>query len=183
MVTPTKGEKIVAWVLMLAAALALAVLMPHLFSIGKTAGAIFTLIAAPLFGLMGYAMIKSIKSLTFDQFQGVYYQGPKYDPIAAELAKPKKKPFFRISEYGETTSVSEQAHGRLRDIEALQVIAETIRTRSKNTTRSFTSYELNLVLHDGERLNVMDHGNRKKFAADTELISQFLNLPVWRVDD
>ena len=181
-VVPTRGEKFVGWAIMLAAFVTLSFIMPHLFSIGKTAGAIFALIAAPLFGLMGFAMVKSVKTITFDLFKGVYYQGKQYDPIEAELAKPKKKPFFRITEYGDDTSIQEQAHGRLRDIEALQVIAETIRNRSKSRTRSFTSYELNLVLHDGKRLNVMDHGNREKFDQDTEQISQFLNLPVWHAD-
>ena len=44
---------------------------------------------------------------------------------------------------------------RLDQIHALQIVSE----RCHGKKRSYYSYELNLVLHDGARLNVIDHGD------------------------
>jgi hypothetical protein len=47
---------------------------------------------------------------------------------------------------------------------------------SKN---SYYSYELNLVLDDGSRINVVDHGNLERLRSDANALSQFLDKPVW----
>ena len=44
---------------------------------------------------------------------------------------------------------------------------------------SYYSYELNLVLHDGSRINVVDQGNLKRLRSDANAFSQFLDKPVW----
>lgn len=63
----------------------------------------------------------------------------------------------------------------LDNIHALQLISE--HCHSKNS--SFYSYELNLVLENGERINVIDHGNLKKIKKDIVSLSNFLGKPVW----
>jgi hypothetical protein len=47
---------------------------------------------------------------------------------------------------------------------------------SKN---SYHSYELNLVLNDGSRINVVDHGNLERLRSDASTLSRFLDKPVW----
>ena len=42
---------------------------------------------------------------------------------------------------------------------------------------SYYSYELNLVLHDGSRINVVDQGNLKRLRSDANTLSQFLESP------
>jgi len=66
---------------------------------------------------------------------------------------------------------------RLPDIHAVQIIPEWVRSNKS----SYTSYELNLVLKDGKRLNVIDHGNVKALRADAETIAGFLQVPVWDI--
>jgi hypothetical protein len=44
---------------------------------------------------------------------------------------------------------------------------------------SYTSYELNLVLEDSRRINLVDHGNRKKLIADAQIVAEFLGVPLW----
>lgn len=66
---------------------------------------------------------------------------------------------------------------RLKEIHALQVLSEYC---SGNKT-SYYSYELNLVLKDGTRLNVVDHGNLKKLREDAGKLAKFLNKPVWDI--
>ncbi len=63
----------------------------------------------------------------------------------------------------------------LEDIYALQLISEYCR----GSKRSYYSYELNLVLRDGKRINVIDHGDRQKLKEDAKTLSQFLEKPVW----
>ena len=63
----------------------------------------------------------------------------------------------------------------LKNIHALQIIAEFIRSDKS----SYTSYELNLVLQDGSRINVVDHGNPTKLRDDAHTLAQFLNIPLW----
>ena len=63
----------------------------------------------------------------------------------------------------------------LPDIYAIQLVSE--RCSGKNS--AFYSYELNLVLQDGRRLNVIDHGNIDKLREDAKTLSGFLGKPVW----
>lgn len=63
----------------------------------------------------------------------------------------------------------------LNKIHALQLISEYCRG-NKN---SYYSYELNLVLEDGRRINVVDHGNKEKLREDAAAVAAFLEKPVW----
>ncbi|MEA4862851.1 MAG: hypothetical protein VB042_06040 [Victivallaceae bacterium] len=40
-------------------------------------------------------------------------------------------------------------------------------------------YELNLVLNDGSRLNLVDHFNFARMRADAETLSALLDVPIW----
>ena len=64
---------------------------------------------------------------------------------------------------------------KLEEIHALQLVSE--RCTSKNS--SYLSYELNLVLESGERLNIFDHGNLNRAREDAEQLGRFLGRPVW----
>lgn len=61
------------------------------------------------------------------------------------------------------------------NIYAIQIISEMIR---KEKTY-FTSYEVNLVLNDTTRINVLDHSNLSSILKDTKMLSQYLNVPIW----
>lgn len=63
----------------------------------------------------------------------------------------------------------------LEDIAALQIIAERVR----GDKSSYWSYELNLVRHDGRRLNVVDHGSLEVIRADARAAADFLQVPLW----
>lgn len=66
---------------------------------------------------------------------------------------------------------------RLSEIHALQLLGE--RVRGHKTW--FTSYELNLVLHSGQRVNVVDHGNLDRLYSDAKNLSALLDKPLWDV--
>ena len=60
-------------------------------------------------------------------------------------------------------------------IHSLQLIKEYCR----NNKSSYYSYELNLVLENTERINVIDHGNPVKLKEDASILAGFLGKPVW----
>lgn len=62
----------------------------------------------------------------------------------------------------------------LGSIHALQVISEYCAGK-----HSFYSYELNLVLADGSRINVVDHGDLGRVRSDAGKLAQFLDVPLW----
>ena len=60
-------------------------------------------------------------------------------------------------------------------IHALQLISEYV----SGDKSSYYSYELNLVLDDGSRVNVVDHGNLDHLRADAQTLARFLDKPLW----
>ncbi len=72
-----------------------------------------------------------------------------------------------------------KGHIKIEMIHALQIISEYC----SGDKSSFYSYELNLVLKDGSRVNVVDHGNLRQLRSDTAQLSQFIDKPVWDAVD
>jgi hypothetical protein len=66
-------------------------------------------------------------------------------------------------------------YAALADLHALQIIKERVR----GDDRSYDSFELNLVLTDGRRINVTDHGDYETLRRNAETLSEFLERPLW----
>lgn len=66
----------------------------------------------------------------------------------------------------------------LEQVHAIQLIREYCTSSGKNSS-SYYSYEINLVMHDGSRTNVIDHGNLSRIRADAERLGRFIGVPVW----
>ena len=94
--------------------------------------------------------------IVFDQQRGFYWKG-------------RKAPYEMYNR------AALKNYARLEDIHALQLISEYCHGNKS----SYDSYELNLVLKDGRRLNVVDHGNHKQLRADAATLSRILDKPVW----
>ena len=118
---------------------------------------LFPLIFGLVFGLAGWAMARSCATpIVFDKNHGYF-------------SKNRKKPEYqmdrsRLKDYAE-----------LNRIHALQLLAE----ECKGDKSTYTSYELNLVLSDASRLNVIDHGNLTAVREDARKLADFLDKPVW----
>lgn len=63
----------------------------------------------------------------------------------------------------------------LSEIHAIQLITETIKSQKNH---SYESTEINLVLHDGSRHHIVDHGG-KGIHKDAQQLAAFLGVPVW----
>ncbi len=66
-------------------------------------------------------------------------------------------------------------------VRAVQVIRERI-TKSDGG-KGYDSYEINLVLADGSRLHLVDHGKLAAIREDAATIGEFLGVPVWDASD
>jgi len=106
-----------------------------------------------LFCAMGVWML-SRPRLRFDKPLGMYFAGARPRPGDA---------------------VTDEQQGRLADIHALQLLAERVSSDDGN----YWSYELNLVLIHGQRVNVMDHGKRSAIEISARALAEFLDRPLW----
>lgn len=64
---------------------------------------------------------------------------------------------------------------RLEKIRALQLLSKYFR----DSDGSYYSYELNLVLDNGDRMNVVVHGDSDQLREDAGVLATFLGVPVW----
>ena len=115
------------------------------------------LIAGLIFATVGSVLLYfCTKPIVFDKTYGYYWKG-------------RKEPAQTYDQDNKKTSAP------LSDIHALQIVSERV-SSSKN---SYYSYEINLVLHDGGRLNVIDHGRLASIREDAQKVAAFLGIPVW----
>ena len=96
------------------------------------------------------------KPRVFDKQLGLYYK--------AYSVKPSKSRIKKIDNFIP-----------LNKIIAIQIIGEHI----NRDNGSYKSFELNLVLDDNSRKNIIDHGNLKSIIDDAHILSDFLGVPIW----
>ena len=135
----------------------------HIVTVKETPlrfGAIIPLLVGVPFAGFGVLMLYFFaKPVVFDKTTGRFYKGKK----------PPDEMFKQFDPDAKNKAVE------LGRIHALQLIAEYCSGQKS----SYYSYELNLVLEDGERVNVVDHGKLNKIREDANTLSNFLGKPVW----
>lgn len=104
----------------------------------------------------GYMVYFMFQPRVFDKTLGYYYKAYKFKP---HLNKTENQ--FKLSQ-----------------IIAIQLIGETI----ADNDGSYGSFELNLVLKDKSRRNVIDHGYLKSIIDDAHILSDFLDVPIWHAE-
>ena len=62
------------------------------------------------------------------------------------------------------------------EIHSIQLLDEEVRPRRE---QMFWSYELNLVLRDGKRINLIDHRNQREICWDAGDLSRIMDVPIW----
>lgn len=118
---------------------------------------VFPLLIGLVFAVIGgYMLYFGTVPIVFDKRKGYFWKGRKGPDQV--FSKNSLKYF-----------------AELEDVHALQLISEYCR----GDKSSYYSYELNLVLKDGKRINVVDHGNQNKLRADASTLSDLLERPVW----
>lgn len=112
----------------------------------------------PPLGFMGFGVfiyMRTNKNIVFDKTHGYYW-------------KRKGNPNFN--------SIDDQGLVKLSEIVGIQLIQEFV-SGNKN---SYYSYEINLILSDNSRLNVIDHGDKNSIIRDAQQLADFLQKPLWK---
>lgn len=68
---------------------------------------------------------------------------------------------------------------KLERIHALQLITGIVRVETRRGPYYDKKNELNLVLDNGERMNVVHHENKNQIEKDARVLSKFLGVPIW----
>ncbi|MCF6288594.1 MAG: hypothetical protein L3J53_05080 [Proteobacteria bacterium] len=122
-------------------------------------GGFFPLVFGVIFSTAAYVMYKTIgQAVVFDRTMGLVWVGHKTPKLSGEQKSKQNLIYFN-------------------DIYAIQILFERVRANKSN----YTSYEINLILKDATRFNVIDHGNYTQIILDAETLSEFLGKPIWDV--
>ena len=118
---------------------------------------IIPLVVGCAFAALGGALFWFMtRRVAFDQQAGCFWKGGS-TPVRYSVAD---------DEYGKNAVPLAQIH-------ALQLIPKL------SEDGDYYSYELNLVVKDGSRVNVVDHGDLARIRQDARQLAQFLNVPIW----
>lgn len=110
-----------------------------------------------VFATIGAGMLYAGRTpIVFDKSSGWFWKGRKDPEHVFDRSKLKN-------------------FAPLRDVHALQLLSEYCR----GNKHSYYSFELNLILGDGRRINVVDHGSREKLREDAAALAAFLGKPLW----
>jgi hypothetical protein len=129
-----------------------------LFSKSGSEGILITTIGATFFAISVFMYRTMAVPVVFDRSLGVIWRGHKLPKLSGNQHNSQKLSYAN-------------------DVHAIQILSERIHT-DKN---SYDSYELNLVMKDASRVNIIDHGNYQQLAKDAQDISVFLGKPVWDI--
>jgi len=130
-------------------------------SIWSTTGMLVILCGLVFSVVGGFLLYYYTKPIVFDKNIGLFWKGRR---------RPQTTPYYTYDNAG----------ANLNQIYAIQVISEFIGNHHHNSKRSGSkSYEINLVLKDGERINVVDHGKRGRIREDARILAGFLGVPIW----
>lgn len=153
------------------------------YAVEKTAGykvfcGIFILIGLAVFGFGVYGHLFNLRNTPG---LGIGIAGLLFTVVGIVMLKFSDKNYIfngsrsRIEMKNESPIQFSQVH-------AIQILSERIRSTSSSRSRrrhTYRSYELNLVLKDKRRINIMDHGNREALVQDANKISSLMNVPIW----
>ena len=154
----TTWAKVFALLFLLPGILTLYIGSRYCFFEGQTLDGSLMMTWGALFAGVGLFLLTRGHKLSINKRKGLYRQSREFNLFS--FVKPKQS-------------------GKITDIYALQLISEQINSRSNNGgAQSFTSFELNLVLKDGTRIHIMDHGNGKDVENSAKILSEFLNVPI-----
>lgn len=111
-----------------------------------------------IFALVGFLFLKQLSvAINFDSMHGYLWKGNKRPQLSGNVQDKNAVIYFS-------------------EIYAIQIISERVKG---SKSRVYYSHEINLILRDGKRFHVIDHGNHQQILEDVATLSQLINKPVW----
>lgn len=128
---------------------------------------------------MGYAaIIPAIVGTVF-----LWFSLSEMRPKKRAVFNLSKRQFFKEGENSQDIMPLISHHAiSFNDIHGLQLL-EVYHPDSnfhhRRTRHSYYSYELNLILKSGERINIMSHGDKGDIILDAKRLAKHLAVPIW----
>ncbi|MDN3637370.1 hypothetical protein QWY82_00990 [Simiduia curdlanivorans] len=147
---------------------------------------VMSLLFGSVFSAVGFFGVRALrKPRIFDRKCGYYWKGwgdPKA-PLAAITASRELNAWQDIKRLCDIPGRFERC--RLSEIHAIQLLFEFCAETDTDGHGhgGYESYEINLVLQNGDRLNVVDHGGQRRAQMDVARLGDFLQVPVWDVTE
>ncbi|HAL73952.1 MAG TPA: hypothetical protein DCM45_02525 [Clostridiales bacterium] len=128
---------------------------------GVSDNLIFLVLVGLVFMAVGVMLIMLATSpVAFDKTAGVFYKG-------------RRQRRFQDTDHSKNAL-------RFSDIHAIQLLTYLQSSSNENgPPRFYPVYEMNIVRHDGERVNVNTYMKSDRARADAAKIGTFVNIPVW----
>ncbi|MCD9562080.1 hypothetical protein [Tenacibaculum maritimum] len=95
------------------------------------------------------------------------FENPEKDRIAQQISWSSL----------ESSSSNFKSEILFQEIYALQIIEKF--SKSKRSSNSYPSYELNIITKNGNRYNLLNHGDKTHLLSDMVKISKVLRVPIW----
>ncbi len=125
----------------------------------------------PIFyGLINFEIVNLVLGLIF--FSVGYFM---YDEFSNTPIFNKNSGLYRLKKIPLLKKLMKKIgfSVRLKDIKSIQLLSEYVRGDKSR----YHSYEINLILKDGHRINVVDHGDRQSSETDAQALAYFLDVP------
>ena len=114
--------------------------------------------------VVGYVLVdQATTPIVFDRARDLYQRG---NPKAPKLLQ----------------TVTGYVVRRLSDVRAIQIVPKVESSTSSSSHARFTYYllyEVNLVLEDRSRVNVLQHGQKAAIRSEAAELAGFLRVPEW----
>ncbi|REL33469.1 hypothetical protein DYD21_11915 [Rhodohalobacter sp. SW132] len=101
--------------------------------------------------------------------------------LSEKMIFDKLKNRFWVEKPGKEKNMTELMNNELKlsDVHAIQLVSKFL----KGNNKSFYIYEMNVVMNDTQRYNVMRHGKKRQIRRDAAKLSKFMGKPIWDAAD
>ena len=144
------------------------VLLLTFFGSGRGNLVVGVFLGIGLIALGVFLLMRSRKIMTFDRRLKAFYKG-KVD--AENLLNPNLlEGYISLKKLHAVQIIKEHIEGNISHEDGLSM---------DDKRNNFFSYEINLIMDDGKRVNVVDHGNIKSIYIQATAIANLFDVPVW----
>ena len=101
-----------------------------------------------------------------------------------KISLSKNKPAIWEGEINPASAINPntiKGYHSLKALHAVQLLQEYVSSYDDGKDNSYFSYEINLILSDGTRIHLVDHGNTKMALRQAQQVAEFFNVVLWKV--
>ena len=129
---------------------------------------IFLLFFGGVVALLGWTTLSDLnRKLVFDRDLGYFYEGKLGSLTNITLRRPSRQ--IQLGAIHALQIIEKYYDGQF-PVDGIEMTLPNCR---------YYSYELNLVLHDATRINVLNYENYDELLADANEVAKFIGAPIW----